>query len=220
LNIVGDVFLAVDYMGVPHMNQKELAYHCRRKGILYITDGSSSFGTTINDTPSGSSSDILILSFGPHKDLFAGEMGAILTSNEDYYMRIIGLMHPYMQLSNGLEPNYFCHNFRANPFGIEYLNQNFDQDFLEVKERQIILKNLFNDLLNQGYVDIDNTPFFSFLESNNIYFRPMKNSFPDNVDTVEVVPILNYSIPQYLEGRGKIICNSQINFESFKIIKL
>lgn len=86
--------VASDWNGRPH-DMFSLRTICNRSGVIYLADASQSYGNTRNGLPASSLADALILSFGPGKGLFCGEGGAILTSDDNLYERLVAtIQHP------------------------------------------------------------------------------------------------------------------------------
>ena len=80
--------VAVDFTG-QSTELDALLEICHEKGIVLITDGAHSIGTKYKGMPTGSVADMTTFSFHPVKTVTAGEGGAIMTNNKDYYEKLI-----------------------------------------------------------------------------------------------------------------------------------
>ena len=79
--------VAVDYTG-QSTNLKELRKICDEYGLVLITDGAHSIGTTYDGKPTGSIADMTTFSFHPVKTVTSGEGGAVLTNSDEYYQKL------------------------------------------------------------------------------------------------------------------------------------
>ena len=80
--------VAVDFTG-QSAQLDELLEICHEKGVVLITDGAHSIGTKYKGKPTGSVADMTTFSFHPVKTVTAGEGGAIMTNNKEYYEKLI-----------------------------------------------------------------------------------------------------------------------------------
>lgn len=82
--------VAVDFTGqATELNEiKEI---CKEHNLILIEDAAHSIGTKYNGQPVGSIADMTTFSFHPVKTVTAGEGGAILTDNYEYYRRLMRL---------------------------------------------------------------------------------------------------------------------------------
>ena len=82
--------VAVDFTGqATELNEiKEI---CKEHNLILIEDAAHSIGTKYNGQPVGSIADMTTFSFHPVKTVTAGEGGAILTDNYDYYRKLMRL---------------------------------------------------------------------------------------------------------------------------------
>ena len=80
--------VAVDYTG-QSVELDRLLTHCRKHNLVLIEDGAHVIGTKYNGRNNGSIADMTTLSFHPVKTVTAGEGGAVLTNNEDYYKKLL-----------------------------------------------------------------------------------------------------------------------------------
>ena len=82
--------VAVDFTGqaVEHDAIRQL---CREKGLVFIEDAAHAIGTKYRGQPVGSIADMTCFSFHPVKTVTCGEGGAITTSDEKLYRRLLRL---------------------------------------------------------------------------------------------------------------------------------
>lgn len=79
--------IAVDFTGQV-VKIKEIREICDEYGLIFIEDAAHSIGSSYNDTAVGNLADMTTFSFHPVKTVTAGEGGAILTNNEEFYNRL------------------------------------------------------------------------------------------------------------------------------------
>lgn len=201
-----DIVLAVDFHGIAHSDQKEVADYCKSTNALLITDASCSMGTNNSDGFStGYYSDLVVTSFGPQKPFFAGEGGAILTNSLSVFEScILNTEHPYRHIAEGLERNYFSVNKRMNPFGISYLNQHFEEEKIFLYERQ---KKGYSLYLNISDSVIKSTDAPNYTQNNATYYfliaDTMKSCYwlePNRIQSLR-----SYILPNNLKKKGRLI---------------
>ena len=76
------------------VNMPLIKKFCDKNNLLLIEDVSHAVGATIEDKKVGTYSDIAFFSMQASKIVFAGEGGALITSNFEYYARALELGHP------------------------------------------------------------------------------------------------------------------------------
>ncbi len=96
--------IAVDYTGQAVM-VKEIREICDEFGLVFIEDAAHSIGTRYNGRQVGTLADMTCFSFHPVKTVTAGEGGAILTDNEEYYKKLVlahahGITHDETQMED------------------------------------------------------------------------------------------------------------------------
>lgn len=142
--------LSVDYNGVP-VDSKSIKSYCADNNLLYISDSSQSFGSYVNNVPSGYYADAIVLSFSPGKSFFAGEGGAILTDDTSLYEKLIWYsQHPSRQKAVFGLNNYneFAPvNGRMSPLSAILLNETFKGSISTLREYQLICFQLISRLL-------------------------------------------------------------------------
>lgn len=80
--------VAVDYTGqVVDLNT--IMETCHKQNVVVIEDAAHSIGTLYKGRPIGSIADMTTFSFHPVKTVTAGEGGAVLTDNEEYYKKLL-----------------------------------------------------------------------------------------------------------------------------------
>lgn len=80
--------VAVDYTGAV-VNVKEIRRICDEHGLVFIEDAAHSIGSKYDGKKVGTLADMTCFSFHPVKTITAGEGGAVLTDNEEYYKKVL-----------------------------------------------------------------------------------------------------------------------------------
>lgn len=80
--------IAVDFTGQA-VDLDVIKDICKKHRLILIEDGAHSIGTKYNGIPVGSIADMTTFSFHPVKTVTAGEGGAVLTNNEEFYKRLL-----------------------------------------------------------------------------------------------------------------------------------
>lgn len=80
--------VAVDYTGQV-VDLDTIMETCHKQNVVVIEDAAHSIGTLYKGRPVGSVADMTTFSFHPVKTMTAGEGGAILTDNEEYYRKLL-----------------------------------------------------------------------------------------------------------------------------------
>lgn len=80
--------VAVDFTGQA-VELDPIREICRKHHLILIEDGAHSIGTKYNGTPVGSIADLTTFSFHPVKTVTAGEGGAVLTNDEEFYKKLL-----------------------------------------------------------------------------------------------------------------------------------
>jgi perosamine synthetase len=138
------LLLVPDYLGYPADTQRFRAL-ADEFGLWYIADVAHGFGATRCGVPSGSLADALVVSFGHGKPLWAGEGGAVVTTNRDIYEKVLWwTQHPARQIRE-LGPslrNEFGTNARIHPLAALWLAETFDGQLRELRALQAKLAHL------------------------------------------------------------------------------
>ena len=131
--------LSIDADGVP-ADAAKLRALADDKGIWHIADAADSFGAEREGLPASGAADAIVLSFGPGKPLDAGEGGAVLTDDDDFYQRLVWLtQHPErhrVDLGLGVG-NEFGLNLRIHPASAALAVEEFDNALARVRERRL-----------------------------------------------------------------------------------
>lgn len=85
--------VAVDYTGAV-VNIKEIRRICDEHHLVFIEDAAHSIGSKWDGKRVGTLADMTCFSFHPVKTVTAGEGGAVLTDNEEYYKKV-DLVHAH-----------------------------------------------------------------------------------------------------------------------------
>lgn len=80
--------VAVDFTGQA-VELDQIREICQKHHLILIEDGAHSIGTKYNGTPVGSIADLTTFSFHPVKTVTAGEGGAVLTNDEEFYKKLL-----------------------------------------------------------------------------------------------------------------------------------
>lgn len=80
--------VAVDYTGQV-VDLDAVMETCHKQNVVVIEDAAHSIGTLYKGRPIGSIADMTTFSFHPVKTVTAGEGGAVLTDNEEYYKKLL-----------------------------------------------------------------------------------------------------------------------------------
>lgn len=80
--------VAVDFTGQA-VELDQIQEICQKHHLILIEDGAHSIGTKYNGTPVGSIADLTTFSFHPVKTVTAGEGGAVLTNDEEFYKKLL-----------------------------------------------------------------------------------------------------------------------------------
>ena len=80
--------VAVDFTGQA-VELKRIREICEKHNLILIEDGAHSLGTKYDGVPVGSIADMTTFSFHPVKTCTAGEGGAIMTNNDEFYKKLV-----------------------------------------------------------------------------------------------------------------------------------
>ncbi|MCR4792189.1 MAG: UDP-4-amino-4,6-dideoxy-N-acetyl-beta-L-altrosamine transaminase [Lachnospiraceae bacterium] len=94
--------IAVDFTGQV-VKVREIRQICDEHGLVFIEDAAHSIGSAYDGVKVGNLADMTCFSFHPVKTVTAGEGGAILTNNEEYYEKLVlahthGITHDESQM--------------------------------------------------------------------------------------------------------------------------
>jgi len=82
--------VAVDFTG-QSVDHEAIGRICKKYGLLLIEDAAHAIGTKYQGRPVGSIADMTCFSFHPAKTVTSGEGGAVTTSDEQLYRRLVRL---------------------------------------------------------------------------------------------------------------------------------
>lgn len=140
--------IAVDYTGQV-VKADEIRAICDEFGLVFIEDAAHSIGSSYNGKMVGNIADMTCFSFHPVKTVTAGEGGAILTNNEDYYKKLVlahahGITHEDEEMEDAPHegPWYYeeislGYNYRMTDFQAALLMSQMDRidEFVEKRKR-------------------------------------------------------------------------------------
>ncbi len=171
------VIISID-SGGNACDSKAIAEIAKSNKLLYISDSAESLGALRDNKPAGAFADVVILSFTSGKTINAGEMGAVLTNNKEFYSELIRLtQHPYRQKKVLGVLNWFPFsplNGRVHPTAAISGDSEFKNLTKIVSQRQIKALNIIKDLNEKGLIS---NPSFPFMEST--FFEYYGFSTPD-----------------------------------------
>ncbi|MBR0146357.1 MAG: UDP-4-amino-4,6-dideoxy-N-acetyl-beta-L-altrosamine transaminase [Eubacterium sp.] len=142
--------VAVDFTGQV-VRMKELRDLADRYGLVLIEDAAHSIGSCYDGKPVGSLADLTCFSFHPVKTVTAGEGGAVLTDNEEYYRKVmLGRTHGITRFETDMEhPTgevwyyeqiFLGYNYRMTDFQAALLSSQLDKLPWFKERRQEIVK--------------------------------------------------------------------------------
>ncbi len=80
--------IAVDFTGQP-VQAKDIREICDNYNLVFIQDAAHSIGSTYEGVYVGNIADMTTFSFHPVKTITAGEGGAVMTNNEEFYKKLV-----------------------------------------------------------------------------------------------------------------------------------
>ena len=142
--------IAVDYTGQV-VQADEIRAICDEFGLVFIEDAAHSIGSSYNGKMVGNIADMTCFSFHPVKTVTAGEGGAILTNNEDFYKKLVlahthGITHDEDEMEDAPHegPWYYeqiClgYNYRMTDFQAALLISQLDRiDEFVARRKEIV----------------------------------------------------------------------------------
>jgi UDP-4-amino-4,6-dideoxy-N-acetyl-beta-L-altrosamine transaminase len=142
--------IAVDFTGQV-VQADEIRAICDEFGLVFIEDAAHSIGSSYNGKMVGNIADMTCFSFHPVKTVTAGEGGAILTNNDDYYKKLVlahthGITHDEDEMEDAPHegPWYYeqiClgYNFRMTDFQAALLISQLDRiDEFVARRKKIV----------------------------------------------------------------------------------
>ena len=142
--------IAVDFTGQV-VQADEIRAICDEFGLVFIEDAAHSIGSSYNGKMVGNIADMTCFSFHPVKTVTAGEGGAILTDNDDYYKKLVlahthGITHDEDEMEDAPHegPWYYeqiClgYNYRMTDFQAALLISQLDRiDEFVARRKKIV----------------------------------------------------------------------------------
>jgi len=140
--------IAVDFTGQV-VKADEIRAICDEFGLVFIEDAAHSIGSSYKGRMVGNIADMTCFSFHPVKTVTAGEGGAILTNNEEYYKKLVlahthGITHEEDEMEDAPHegPWYYeeislGYNYRMTDFQAALLISQLDRidEFIEKRKR-------------------------------------------------------------------------------------
>ena len=165
-------------------DSKAIAEIANSNELLYISDSAESLGAIRDNLPAGSFADVVIVSFTSGKTINAGEMGAVLTNNQEIYNELIRLtQHPYRQKKVLGSTNWFPFsplNGRVHPLAAIYADNEFENLNNIVSKRQKKALKIVNNLNEKGIIS---NPKFPYVES--AFFEYYGFSISDTISSFD-----------------------------------
>ena len=142
--------IAVDFTGQV-VKADEIRAICDEFGLVFIEDAAHSIGSSYNGKMVGNIADMTCFSFHPVKTVTAGEGGAILTNNDEYYKKLVlahthGITHEEDEMEDAPHegPWYYeqiClgYNYRMTDFQAALLMSQLDRiDVFVARRKEIV----------------------------------------------------------------------------------
>lgn len=147
--------LAVDVYGNP-ADDDALRRLADDHGLWYVADAAQSLGALRNGRPASAAAHMAVVSFTAGKAIYAGEGGAVVTSDDDLYRRLVWYtQHPARQRRDlGLaQTNELAINGRIHPLAAVWANATFEQSLRDLEQRQRVGMKLAERLKDVGVVE-------------------------------------------------------------------
>ena len=152
--------IAVDFTGQV-VKADEIRAICDEFGLVFIEDAAHSIGSSYNGKMVGNIADMTCFSFHPVKTVTAGEGGAILTNNDEYYKKLVlahahGITHDEDEMEDAPHegPWYYeeislGYNYRMTDFQAALLMSQLDRigEFVEKRKRIV-------DVYDKAFADV------------------------------------------------------------------
>lgn len=150
LNSKTKAVVAVDYTGQP-VEVDTLLDMCHKNGTVLIEDAAHSIGSKYKNKNVGEMADMTTFSFHPVKTVTAGEGGAVLTNNEEYYKKLLlyrshGMTRDESQMTKESEGGWYYqmvdlgYNYRMTDMQAALLCSQLDKLPLFQERRKAIVK--------------------------------------------------------------------------------
>ncbi|MCR5618755.1 MAG: UDP-4-amino-4,6-dideoxy-N-acetyl-beta-L-altrosamine transaminase [Lachnospiraceae bacterium] len=142
--------IAVDFTGQV-VKADEIRAICDEFGLVFIEDAAHSIGSSYNGKMVGNIADMTCFSFHPVKTVTAGEGGAILTNNDEYYKKLVlahahGITHEEEEMEDAphegswyYEEISLGYNYRMTDFQAALLMSQLDRiDEFVARRKEIV----------------------------------------------------------------------------------
>lgn len=152
--------IAVDFTGQV-VKADEIRAICDEFGLIFIEDAAHSIGSSYNGKMVGNIADMTCFSFHPVKTVTAGEGGAILTDNDEFYKKLVlahthGITHDEEEMEDAPHegPWYYeeislGYNYRMTDFQAALLISQLDRiDEFIAKRKRIV------EIYDKAFADV------------------------------------------------------------------
>ncbi|MBO4609750.1 MAG: UDP-4-amino-4,6-dideoxy-N-acetyl-beta-L-altrosamine transaminase [Lachnospiraceae bacterium] len=152
--------IAVDFTGQV-VKADEIRAICDEFGLVFIEDAAHSIGSSYNGKMVGNIADMTCFSFHPVKTVTAGEGGAILTNNDEYYKKLVlahahGITHDEEDMEDAphegswyYEEISLGYNYRMTDFQAALLMSQLDRiDEFVAKRKRIV------EIYDKAFADV------------------------------------------------------------------
>ena len=152
--------IAVDFTGQV-VKADEIRAICDEFGLIFIEDAAHSIGSSYNGKMVGNIADMTCFSFHPVKTITAGEGGAILTDNDEFYKKLVlahthGITHDEEEMEDAPHegPWYYeeislGYNYRMTDFQAALLISQLDRiDEFIAKRKRIV------EIYDKAFADV------------------------------------------------------------------
>lgn len=206
--------IAVDYTGAV-VNIKEIRRICDEHHLVFIEDAAHSIGSKYDGQKVGTLADMTCFSFHPVKTITAGEGGAVVTGNVDYYEKVLlahahGITHDKNQMEGSPHegPWYYeqlslGYNYRMTDIQAALLSSQLKKLDRFGERRQEIVKR-YNEAFSQmpelivqkEYPESDSYRHLYILRLNLNRLTCTRREFFDALVAENIVPQIHY-VPVY-----------------------
>ena len=152
--------IAVDFTGQV-VKADEIRAICDEFGLVFIEEAAHSIGSSYNGKMVGNIADMTCFSFHPVKTVTAGEGGAILTNNDEYYKKLVlahahGITHDEEDMEDAphegswyYEEISLGYNYRMSDFQAALLMSQLDRiDEFVAKRKRIV------EIYDKAFADV------------------------------------------------------------------
>lgn len=206
--------IAVDFTGQAVEIEKIRAV-CEEYHLIFIEDAAHSAGTKYRGRQVGSLADLTTFSFHPVKTITGGEGGAVLTSDEAFYQKLLlahthGITHNFelMEGNQQKEPWYYEQvslgfNYRITDFQAALIISQMERlDFFKNRRREIVCRynqafsGMDGIILQEEIPESDTCRHLYIIQIDTERLRCTRKEFFDAMAAENVQPQVHY-IPVY-----------------------